>query len=245
MTIPRIVDLDAWTEAHRAHLLKEKAFMRQRDALAAERRALPWLRVEKDYLFQAPQGSVSLGGLFQGRSQLIVYHFMMAPGDPHRCPGCSFLCDHIDGANQHLAHHDVSLVAVSRAPLAEIVPFKTRMGWAFDWVSSYGSDFNFDFQVSFSDEQIATGQAIYNFAPLRRGSHELPGLTVFTRDAAGDIFCTFQVRSRGGDPLIGAYHYLDLTPKGRNETGRGNLSDWVRLHDEYEDSNTRSGDRGH
>ncbi|MGJ5121100.1 DUF899 domain-containing protein [Bradyrhizobium oligotrophicum] len=236
---PRIVTADEWTEAHRAHLTQEKAFIRQRDALAAARRALPWVRVEKDYVFQAADGAVSLAGLFQGRSQLIVYHFMMAPGDPHRCPGCSFLCDHIDGANQHLRHHDVSLVAVSRAPLAEIAPFKARMGWAFDWVSSEGSDFNFDFQVSFSDEQIVTGQAVYNFAPLTRRSPELPGLTVFTKDDAGDIFCTFQVRSRGGDPLIGAYHYLDLTPKGRNETGRGNLSDWVRLHDEYEETGAR------
>jgi predicted dithiol-disulfide oxidoreductase (DUF899 family) len=177
---------------------------------------------------------LSLGGLFKGRSQLIIYHFMMAPGDPHRCPGCSFLCDHIDAANQHLRHHDVSVVAVSRAPLAEIEPFKSRMGWAFDWVSSEGSDFNFDHQVSFTEEQIASGAAVYNFAPLTSRSAELPGLTVFAKDDAGDIFRTFQVRSRGGDPLIGAYHYLDLTPKGRNETGRGNLSDWVRLHDEYE-----------
>ncbi|NPV23505.1 DUF899 domain-containing protein [Bradyrhizobium aeschynomenes] len=234
MTLPRIVSQSEWTEAHRAHLASEKAFMRQRDALAEARRNLPWVKVEKDYVFQTPNGPARLGDLFQGRSQLIIYHFMMAPGDPHRCPGCSFLCDHIDGANQHLRQHDVSLVVVSRAPLADIAPFKARMGWAFDWVSSEGSDFNADYKVSFSDEQIAAGTAVYNFAPLRGSSRELPGLTVFYKDAAGDIFCTFQVRSRGGDPLIGAYHYLDLTPKGRNEPGRGNLSDWVRLHDDYE-----------
>jgi predicted dithiol-disulfide oxidoreductase (DUF899 family) len=159
---------------------------------------------------------------------------MLAPGDAHRCTGCSFLCDHIDGANLHLKHHDVSLVVVSRAPLAEIAPFKRRMGWNFDWVSSYGSDFNYDYQVSFSDAQIAAGAATYNFRPLTRGSHELPGVSVFIKDGAGDIFHTFQLRARGGDPLIGAYHYLDLTPKGRNENARGNLSDWVRLHDEYD-----------
>ncbi|GLH80647.1 hypothetical protein SSBR45G_55560 [Bradyrhizobium sp. SSBR45G] len=226
VTAPKIVSQAEWIEAHHAHLAKEKAFTRQRDALAEARRALPWTRVEKDYRFQAPNGSVTLADLFQGRSQLIIYHFMMAPGDPYRCRGCSFLCDHIDGANQHLRHHDVSLVVVSRAPLAEIAPFKSRMGWSFDWVSSEGSDFNVDHQVSFTDEQFASGTAVYNFVPLARRSVELPGLTVFTRTGAGDIFRTFQVRSRGGDPLIGAYHYLDLTPNGRNETGRGNMSDW-------------------
>jgi len=235
MTTPRIVSQSEWTEAHRVHLAAEKAFLRQRDALAAARRALPWVRVEKAYLFQTPQGPATLGDLFKGRSQLIIYHFMMAPGDSHRCTGCSFLCDHIDGANQHLRHHDVSLVVVSRAPLAEIEPFKTRMGWTFDWVSSQGSDFNFDYQVSFTDEQITTGKATYNFRSMTGRSPDLPGVTVFAKDQAGDIFCTFQVRARGGDPLIGAYHYLDLTPNGRNETGRGNLGDWVRLHDEYEE----------
>ncbi|UFZ07281.1 thioredoxin family protein [Bradyrhizobium ontarionense] len=240
MTIPRIVSQADWTEAHRAHLAKEKAFIRERDALAAARRALPWVRVEKDYVFQTPKGPLSLGGLFQGRSQLIIYHFMMTPGDSHRCPGCSFLCDHIDGANQHLRHHDVSLVVVSRAPLAEIAPFKARMGWSFDWVSSEDNDFNFDYQVSFSDEQIVTGRANYNFAPMTGKSPDLPGVTVFYKSEAGDIFCTFQVRARGGDPLIGAYHYLDLTPNGRNETKRGMMSDWVRLHDEYDERGNRA-----
>ena len=234
MTTPEMVSLGVWREAHRAHLVREKAFMRERDALAAARRALPWLRIEKSYLFETPEGPKGLGELFAGRSQLIVYHFMMAPGDEHRCTGCAFLCDHIDGANLHLKHHDVSLVVVSRAPLGEITPFKQRMGWTFDWVSSGQSDFNFDFEVSFSDEQIAAGTATYNFAPMTGGSRELPGASVFIKDEDGNIFHTFQVRSRGGDPLIGAYHYLDLTPKGRNETGRGNLGDWVRLHDAYD-----------
>jgi predicted dithiol-disulfide oxidoreductase (DUF899 family) len=233
MTIAKIVSQSEWHEAHRAHLAREKAFMRERDALAAARRALPWLKIGKTYLFETVDGRKTLGELFAGRSQLIIYHFMMAPGDAHRCIGCSFLCDHIDSANLHLKYHDVSLVVVSRAPLSEIMPFKQRMGWQFEWVSSQPSDFNFDFGVSFSDAQIAAGTATYNFAPMTGRSHELPGVSVFCRDEAGNIFHTFQLRARGGDPLIGAYHYLDLTPKGRNENGRRNLSDWVRLHDEY------------
>ncbi|TIX61438.1 MAG: DUF899 domain-containing protein, partial [Mesorhizobium sp.] len=169
-------------------------------------------------------------------SQLIVYHFMLAPGSNHRCEGCSFLADHIDGANLHLQHHDVSLVVVSRAPLAELLPYKQRMGWRFDWVSSYASDFNFDMQVSFTDKQIAAGDTTYNFERRARTSKDLPGSSVFYRDEAGDIFLTFTSRARGGDQLIGAYHYLDMTPKGRNETGPyGGLMDWVRLHDEYGD----------
>jgi predicted dithiol-disulfide oxidoreductase (DUF899 family) len=194
------------------------------------------VQVDKDYAFQSTGGPRSLSDLFDGRSQLIVYHFMLTPGDDHRCTGCAFLCDHIDGANHHLKHHDVTLLAVSRAPLAEILPFKRRMGWNFEWVSSGGSDFNFDYGVSFTEEQIAAGEAVYNFAPMRSASPDLPGVTVFSKDEAGSVFCTFQVRGRGGDPLMGAYNYLDLTPKGRNETTRGNLSDWVRLHDEYADA---------
>jgi predicted dithiol-disulfide oxidoreductase (DUF899 family) len=233
MMMSKVVSHADWLDAHRAHLAREKAFIRERDALATARRALPWVKVEKPYVFQTPDGPKALGDLFAGRSQLIVYHFMMTPGNDHRCIGCSLLCDHIDGANQHLKHHDVSLVVVSRAPLFEIAPFKRRMGWTFDWVSSEGSDFNFDYQVSFSDQQIAAGSCSYNFAPLTGRSPDLPGVSVFYRDGSGNIFHTFQVRARGGDPLIGVYHYLDLTPKGRNETVRGNMSDWVRLHDEY------------
>ncbi len=234
MTSSRVVSQDEWTEAHRAHLVREKAFLRERDALAAARRTLPWAKVDKTYCFETIEGPKTLGDLFKGRSQLITYHFMMAPGNDYRCTGCSFLCDHIDGANLHLRHHDVSLVVVSRAPLREIAPFKARMGWKFDWVSSGDNDFNFDYHVSFSEQQIATGTATYNFRPMTGQSRDLPGVTVFYKDEAGDIFCTFQVRARGGDPLIGAYHYLDITPRGRNETERGMMSDWVHLHDEYD-----------
>lgn len=190
--------------------------------------------MRKDYVFETEQGPKKLADLFGGASQLIVYHFVFAPGADYRCEGCSFLADHIDGANQHLKHHDVSLVVISRAPLAEFLPYKQRMGWKFDWVSSYASDFNFDMQVSFTDKQIASGDTTYNFEQRPLKSKDLPGISVFYRDENGDIFLTFMSRSRGGDPLIGAYHYLDLTPKGRNETGPyHSLMDWVRLHDEY------------
>ncbi|MDX8537831.1 MULTISPECIES: thioredoxin family protein [Mesorhizobium] len=231
-----VVSREDWFEAHKRHLDREKELTRLRDKIAAERRELPWLKIRKDYVFESEQGPKRLAGLFGENSQLIVYHFMLAPGSNHRCEGCSFLADHIDGANLHLQHHDVSLVVVARAPLAELSPYKQRMGWRFDWVSSYASDFNFDMQVSFTDKQIAAGDTTYNFERRARTSKDLPGVSVFYRDGAGDIFLTFTSRARGGDPLIGAYHYLDMTPKGRNETGPyGGLMDWVRLHDEYGD----------
>ncbi|CAN7159539.1 DUF899 domain-containing protein [Mesorhizobium sp. LjNodule214] len=232
----KIVSREDWFEAHKAHLAREKELTRFRDRIAAERRQLPWLKLRKDYVFETEQGPKKLADLFAGNSQLIVYHFMFGPGADCRCEGCSFLADHIDGANLHLKHHDVSLIVVSRAPLAELLPYKQRMGWKFDWVSSYASDFNFDMQVSFTDKQIAAGDTTYNFETRPRKSKDLPGASVFYRDAAGDIFLTFMTRARGGDPLIGAYHYLDMTPKGRNETGPYNgLMDWVRLHDEYQE----------
>jgi predicted dithiol-disulfide oxidoreductase (DUF899 family) len=232
----RIVSREDWFQAHKAHLAREKELTRFRDRIAAERRELPWLKIRKDYVFETEQGPKKLADLFGDASQLIVYHFMFGPGADYRCEGCSFRADHIDGANQHLKHHDVSLVVISRAPLAEFLPYKERMGWKFDWVSSYASDFNFDMQVSFTDKQIADGETTYNFEQRARKSKDLPGTSVFYRDEKGDIFLTFISRSRGGDPLIGAYHYLDLTPNGRNETGPyHSLMDWVRLHDEYAD----------
>ena len=236
-----VVSREDWFEAHRKHLEREKELTRLRDCVAAERRRLPWLKLRKDYVFESEQGPKRLAELFADRSQLIVYHFMMTPGCGHRCTGCSFLADHIDGADQHLRHHDVSLVVVSRAPLAEILPFKQRMGWRFDWVSSYASDFNFDMQVSFTERQIASGDTIYNFEKRPLRSRDLPGTSVFYRGENGDVFLTFMSRARGGDPLIGAYHYLDMTPKGRDETGPYHgLMDWVRLHDEYQE---RTADR--
>ena len=230
MDKPRIATREEWLEARRAHLKSEKALTRLHDLVAEERRRLPWVRIDKDYRFESSGGEKTLGDLFCGRSQLIVYHFMFAPGWEKGCSGCAFISDHIDGANLHLAHHDVSLVAVSRAPLAEFLPFKRRMGWKFEWVSSAGSDFNFDFGVAFTPEQVASGASLYNFGTLPAFMEDLHGESVFVRDSAGDIFHTYSSYARGGDVLIGAHNWLDLTPKGRNE---GSTMDWVRLHDEY------------
>jgi predicted dithiol-disulfide oxidoreductase (DUF899 family) len=234
MPAPKIVSRAEWLQAHRAHLRKEKDLTHLRDRLSAERRELPWLAVDKPYRFDTTAGPKTLVELFGPASQLIVYHFMFAPGSTHRCVGCSFLADHIDAANQHLKHHDVAVVVVSRAPLSELLPFRRRMGWQFSWVSSHGSDFNYDFQVSFTDEQIAAGTAFYNFDQRVAQSHDLPGASVFYREG-NEVFHTFAIRARGGESLIGTYSFLDFTPKGRNERGpRGNLTDWVRLHDKYD-----------
>ncbi|MGX5827806.1 DUF899 domain-containing protein [Mesorhizobium sp. 43Arga] len=236
MTDHIIAPYSDWFEAHKSHLAKEKALTRQRQQLAAERRALPWLRIDKLYEFDTTQGRKSLADLFEGRSQLIIYHFMFPPNADYRCTGCSFLCDHIDAADQHLRHHDVSLVVCARAPLAELTDFKARMNWRFDWVSSFGSDFNFDFQVSFTEDQIKAGKVLFNFEEVAMTGRDRGGTTVFYRDGDGTVYCTFQVRGRGGENLIGTYSYLDLTPIGRNENGPSHtLGDWVRLHDEYDD----------
>jgi len=228
----QVVSREQWIEARKQHLIHEKAFTRQRDQLSAERRALPWVKVDKSYSFEGPGGRKSLAELFGGRSQLIVYHFMFGAGWTEGCPGCSFLSDHLDGANLHLAHHDVSVVAVSHAPLAEFQPFKQRMGWKFDWVSSAGSDFNADYKVCISDEELAAGTATYNYEKSTSTEGELPGLSVFYRNEAGEIFHTYSTYARGLDLLVGAYNYLDLTPKGRNEEG---AMRWVRHHDRYEE----------
>jgi len=232
---PQVVSAQEWEAARQQLLVKEKALTRQRQQLAAQRRALPWLRIDKPYVFDTTQGKKSPADLFAGRSQLIIYHFMFPPNADYRCTGCSFLCDHIDAANQHLRHHDVSLVVCARAPLAELMDFKARMNWQFDWVSSFGSDFNFDFQVSFTEDQIKSGKVLFNFEEVAMKGRDRGGATVFYRDDDGTIYCTFQVRSRGGENLIGTYNYLDLTPIGRNENGPSHtLGDWVRLHDEYD-----------
>jgi predicted dithiol-disulfide oxidoreductase (DUF899 family) len=231
-----IVSREDWTRA-RIHLLqREKQLTRLRDELAAERRALPWVEITKRYEFRGPDGTETLADLFGGRSQLIVKHFMLGPGWGDGCVGCSFHADHIDGANLHLAQHDVTLLAVSRAPLAEIAAFKKRMGWRFKWVSSNGSDFNHDFHVSFTPQQMATGQGYYNYEMRPINSEELSGLSVFHKDHDGRVFHTYSSYARGNETLIGAYNYLDLLPYGRNETGPNhNLTDWVRHHDRYGD----------
>lgn len=227
----KIVSRDQWLAARKAHLAREKELTRLRDQISAERRELPWVKVDKTYTFEGPDGKQTLADLFDGRSQLIVYHFMFGPGWKEGCPSCSFISDHIDGANLHLAHHDVSLVAVSRAPFAELQPFKTRMGWRFAWVSSNGGDFNYDYHVSFSKDEMTKGKVYYNYTMTEAPIEELPGISVFYRDAAGDIFHTYSSYARGCDMLIGAHNYLDLTPKGRNEI---RIMDWVRYHDRYD-----------
>jgi predicted dithiol-disulfide oxidoreductase (DUF899 family) len=229
------VSRDEWLAARKALLAKEKEFTRMRDQLNAERRALPWVKVEKRYEFDGPDGRQSLGDLFAGRSQLIVKHFMLGPDWQEGCVGCSFEVDHIGGALVHLEHHDVSYVVVSRAPLAKIEAFKQRMGWRFKWVSSFDSDFNYDFHVSFTADEIARGEAYYNYELQKIGIDELSGRSVFYRDAAGDIFHTYSSFARGGEMFLGTYSFLDITPKGREETVNGNLTDWVRHHDRYDD----------
>jgi predicted dithiol-disulfide oxidoreductase (DUF899 family) len=228
----RVVSQEEWLTARRQLLSKEKEFTRQRDQLSTERRELPWVRVEKEYVFDTPSGKQTLSDLFEGRSQLMVYHFMFGPGWEQGCPSCSFVSDHIDGANWHLPHRDVTLLAVSRAPLAQIEAFKERMGWHFKWVSSYGSDFNYDFHVSFTNDQLAQGEVEYNYH-LVEGYDELPGLSVFYKDGA--IFHTYSAYARGLDMLVGAYNYLDLAPKGRDEADLPSTMAWVRHHDRYDD----------
>ncbi|MGX1097783.1 DUF899 domain-containing protein [Amorphus sp. MBR-141] len=233
MTNHQVVSRDAWLEARRALLAKEKAETRLRDEVNTARRALPWVRIDADYVFDTPAGRKSLADLFDGRSQLVVYHFMLAPGWEAGCPGCSFLADHFDGTLPHLNHHDVTLVAVSRAPLAEITAYKQRMGWHFPWVSAFESRFNQDFGVSFSKDELASGSVFYNFTdtPSDRAFDELPGLSAFVKDADGTVYHTYSSYARGPEELIGTLMILDRAPFGRNE---GSTMDFVRRHDEYE-----------
>jgi predicted dithiol-disulfide oxidoreductase (DUF899 family) len=234
MDQPTIVSREAWLDARRAHLAREKEFTRLRDQLSAERRALPWVRVDKDYRFDGPDGRQSLAELFGPRGQLIVYHFMLGPTWQEGCKSCSFWADNFDGIDVHLAHRDTTLVLVSRAPLERIADFQRRMGWRIKWVSSHDSDFNRDFNVSFTPEEIASQQLTYNF--VRRGFpvEEAPGISVFAKAADGAVYHSYSCYARGLDMLNGAYHLLDLTPKGRDESGPHAMT-WVRHHDRYED----------
>ena len=229
----KIVSREEWTSARKALLAKEKEFTRARDRLSAERRALPWVKVDKAYVFDTPQGKKTLAELFDGRSQLIVYHFMLGPEWEEGCPSCSFLADHFDGANIHLAQRDVTFIAISRAPLAEIEAFKRRMGWHFPWVSSFGNDFNFDYHVSFAEDQVGK-DGDYNYEQQEIVSDEMPGASVFYKDADGTVFHTYSAYARGLDILLGAYNFLDLTPKGRDEAELPWTMAWVRHHDKYE-----------
>jgi predicted dithiol-disulfide oxidoreductase (DUF899 family) len=229
-----IVSHEEWLAARRKLLEEEKAFTRQRDALSARRREMPWERIEKDYRFEGPQGHLSLADLFAGRSQLVIYHFMLGPDWENGCKSCSFFADNFDGIDVHLAHRDVTFLAVSRAPLAKIEAFKKRMGWSFAWVSSFGSDFNYDFQVSFEPIDLAKGDVFYNYKLQKMQSDEMPGVSVFAREASGAIFHTYSCYQRGLDILNGAYHFLDLAPKGRDEDALPFSMSWVRHHDRYD-----------
>ena len=228
-----VVSQQEWLAARKALLLKEKEETHLRDGGRAARQALPWVRVEKDYVFETPAGRKSLAELFDGRSQLIIYHFMLGPGWKAGCPGCSFLSDHIDGALPHLNHHDVTWTAVSRAPVTEIEAYRKRMGWKFPWVSSFGNTFNHDYHVSFSKEELAEGAVDYNFTriPSERANDELPGLSAFFKNEKGEVFHTYSSYARGPEEIIGTLMILDRAPLGRNES---NTMNFVRRHDEYD-----------
>ena len=231
----RVVSHEAWLSARTRFLAKEKKFTRLRDELSKERRHLPWEKIDKPYLFDGPDGEETLADLFAGRSQLVVYHFMFSPEWEEGCPHCSFWADNFNGIDVHLAHRDLILVAVSRAPLAKIQAFKKRMGWSFKWVSSSRCDFNYDFGASFTDEQRKSGKALFNYRREDPGFADREGASVFYRDGRGRIFHTYSTYARGIDILNGAYNFLDLTPKGRDEDGLEFTEAWVRYHDRYQD----------
>ncbi len=240
---PKIVTRDEWLVARKKLLAKEKRLTHERDAMAAERRQLPWVNVEKNYVFDAPGGKKTLADLFNGKSQLIIYHFMFGPDWQEGCPSCSFNMDHTDGALVHLAQRDVSFAAISRAPLAKIEPFKKRMGWRFPWVSSFGSDFNHDFHASFTKEEMAKGEVDYNYDLTKFPSAEAPGISVFYKDKNGDIFHTSSCYARGTEGVLNTYNYLDLVPKGRDEDSLPFTMAWVRHHDRYTDGYLADADK--
>lgn len=228
-----IVSDSRWTEERRKLLEREKELTKLRDQVASERRALPWRRITKDYVFETPQGPRTLAELFAGRRQLMVQHFMFGPGWEQGCPSCSFMADHTDGMTIHLAHRDISFVAVSRAPLPDILRFRQRMGWQFDWVSSNGSDFNFDFRVSFTQLELAGGVE-YNYRKSFFPAEEAPGISTFYKDDAGAVFHTYSTFGRGVEVMMGAYALIDLTAQGRNERDVFYKMEWVRHHDRYD-----------
>jgi predicted dithiol-disulfide oxidoreductase (DUF899 family) len=230
----RIVAREEWLDARKMLLAKEKELTRLRDQLAAERQALPWVKIEKAYVFDAPEGKVTLADLFDGRTQLFVKHFMMGPGQVTQCVGCSLEVDHIEGILEHLEHHDVSYAVVARAPLDEIEAVRKRMGWRFRWVSSYNSDFNYDFNVSFRPEEVAAGRAYYNYESTHPGLEDRSGDSVFFKDDAGHIFHTYSTFGRGGEQFLGIYGFLDVMPNGRNENGPfRTLADWAKPRNAY------------
>ncbi|MBS0417262.1 MAG: DUF899 domain-containing protein [Proteobacteria bacterium] len=230
----QVVSREEWVDARRRFLAKEKEFTRLRDELSKERRELPWERVEKRYVFEGPGGKLTLSDLFAGKSQLVVYHFMFAPESDAGCRGCSFWADNYNGIIPHLQQRDVSFAAISRAPLAKLQAFAARMGWSFKWVSGAETDFNYDYQASFREEDLERESAVYNYERLRDRMSDKPGFSVFYKDEKGNIFHTYSTYARGIDPMNVTFQLLDLVPKGRDEAGLPHPMSWVKLHDQYE-----------
>ena len=230
----KVVSKNEWLRAHSDFLTKEKELTRLGDQLARQRRELPWARVEKEYIFQGVQGKLSLADLFDGRSQLATYHFMFGPDWKEGCPGCSYVMDHMNGAIEHLRARDVSLVAVSRGPLEQLAAFKQRMGWRFSWVSSGDCEFNRDFGVAFTQQEVASGAKAYNFGTTVPHGEENPGLSFFYKDPSGTVFHTYSTYGRGLEAMLGTYALLDRAPKGRDEAGLPSPMAWVRHHDKYQ-----------
>ena len=235
MTDHKVVSREQWLVARKEHLAKEKEFTRLRDQLSRERRELPWVKVETEYVFDGPGGKLSLADMFEGRSQLIIYHFMFGPEWQEGCPSCSFWADNFNGVGIHLNHRDINMVAVSRAPLEKLDAYKKRMGWIFPWYSSYGSDFNYDYQASYTPEEMSQDGIFYNYEVRKFPSEETPGISVFYKDEQGEIFHTYSCYSRGLDMLNGAYHHMDLVAKGRDEDELPQSMAWLSRHDQYSD----------
>jgi predicted dithiol-disulfide oxidoreductase (DUF899 family) len=235
MTAHQVVSREEWLAARTAFLAKEKELTRLQDELHRQRRALPWVAVEKPYVFDGPRGKETLADLFAGKSQLVVYHFMFSPEWDAGCKHCSFWADNFNGIDVHLRHRDVSFVAISRAPLGKLEAFRKRMGWSFKWVSSSETDFNYDYQVSFAPDALQSGSVVFNYARTAMAMTDREGISVFARDERGAVFHTYSCYARGIDVVNGAYHFLDLVPKGRDEEGQEFPQFWVRYHDAYED----------
>jgi predicted dithiol-disulfide oxidoreductase (DUF899 family) len=233
METHKIVSRDEWVEARMQHLKQEKELTRLRDELSTQRRDLPWVRVDKDYVFEGSDGKVVLPELFGDKSQLIVQHFMFGPDWDAGCKSCSFWADNFNGIVVHLQQRDIAFAVVSQAPFGRIEEYRKRMGWGFNWVSSFGTDFNHDYNVSFTPEETATGEVYYNYKPRKTSMTELPGISVFFKNAQGDVFHTYSCYERGLDMMNSAYHYIDLVPHGRDEDGLSFPQAWVRRHDEY------------
>jgi predicted dithiol-disulfide oxidoreductase (DUF899 family) len=234
----KVVSEVEWLKARKKLLIKEKKLTRMQDELNLERRSLPWVKVTMDYVFDGPNGQETLADLFEGRSQLIIYHFMFGPEDKAGCPHCSLRADCFNGINVHLKHRDVTMIAVSRAPYERLAAYKKQMGWSFKWVSSGNTDFNFDYHFSFTPEEMAEGKAFFNYAMQDPGHSEREGHSVFYKDKRGDIFHTYACYTRGNELFNSHYHYLDVVPKGRDENGRGPF--WVRRHDAYDSLTSRT-----